>query len=148
MNAASCFFSPYMRTHTDGNWTEAQIHFYLVFTLERPYPDSRYHRLCQALVPSYPPTAPHLTRAFNEQQHYVGGGGCTAYSSNQDDRSCHELHLWLFAESVKVSMGSIICIYNRANQTHSCENRGDILEDELKFQVSGSFLRVFMVGWE
>ena len=54
-------------------------------------------------------------------------------------RSFHEDQLWPFAESVKAGLGSVMCAYNRVNQTYSCENRrllNDILKEELDFQVS------------
>lgn len=76
--------------------------------------------------------------ALNEQEHYRGGGGAEAYSSNQDDRSFHELQLWPFAESVKAGVASVMCAYNRVNQTSACENRhllNDVLKEELDFQV-------------
>lgn len=75
--------------------------------------------------------------ALNEQEHYRGGGGGEAYSSNQDDRSFHELQLWPFAESVKAGVASVMCAYNRVNQTSACENRAllnDVLKEELDFQ--------------
>ncbi|KZP19075.1 glycoside hydrolase family 3 protein, partial [Athelia psychrophila] len=75
--------------------------------------------------------------ALNEQEHYRGGGGGEAYSSNQDDRSFHEMQLWPFAESVKAGVGSVMCAYNRVNGTESCENRhllNTVLKEELDFQ--------------
>ena len=91
------------------------------------------HRLCQALVclPS------NLTASLNKQPHYGDGGSGTAYSSNQDDRSFHELQLWPFAESVRAGMGSVMCVYNRVN----CA-RIRYLGEDLDFQVSnGLFWR-------
>ncbi|KAF7966075.1 hypothetical protein HWV62_40216 [Athelia sp. TMB] len=75
--------------------------------------------------------------ALNEQEHYRGGGGGEAYSSNQGDRSFHEMQLWPFAESVRAGVGSVICAYNRVNQTSACENRhllNTVLKEELDFQ--------------
>ncbi|KAF7966462.1 hypothetical protein HWV62_38330, partial [Athelia sp. TMB] len=75
--------------------------------------------------------------ALNEQEHYRGGGGGDAYSSNQDDRSFHEMQLWPFAESVRAGVGSVMCAYNRVNQTSACENRhllNSVLKEELDFQ--------------
>ncbi|KZP21413.1 glycoside hydrolase family 3 protein [Athelia psychrophila] len=75
--------------------------------------------------------------ALNEQEHYRGGGGAEAYSSNQDDRSFHEMQLWPFAESVRAGAGSVMCAYNRANGTQMCENRhllNAVLKEELDFQ--------------
>ncbi|KIM83540.1 glycoside hydrolase family 3 protein [Piloderma croceum F 1598] len=75
--------------------------------------------------------------ALNEQEHFRGGSGSEAYSSNIDDRTFHEDQLWPFAESVKAGVGSVMCAYNRVNQTSACENRrllNDILKEELDFQ--------------
>lgn len=80
--------------------------------------------------------------ALNDQEHSRGGSGGQAYSSNEDDRSFHEVQLWPFAESVKAGVASVMCAYNRVNQTEACENRhllNDILKEELDFQV-GTFL--------
>ena len=76
---------------------------------------------------------------LNEQEPFCGGSGSKAYSSNIDDRSFHEDQLWPFAESVKAGVASVMCAYNRVNQTYSCENRrllNDILKEELDVQVS------------
>ena len=46
-------------------------------------------------------------------------------------------------------MGSVMCGYNRANQTYLCENRrllNDILKEELDFQVSDRFLFRLLFG--
>jgi beta-glucosidase len=59
----------------------------------------------------------------NEQEHYRGGGGSEAYSSNIDPRTLHEDQLWPFAESVYAGVASVMCAYNRYNQTEACENR-------------------------
>ncbi|KAF8319075.1 glycoside hydrolase [Clavulina sp. PMI_390] len=75
--------------------------------------------------------------ALNDQEHYRGQDGDEAYSSNEDDRSFHELQLWPFAESVKAGVASVMCAYNKLNQTSACENRAilnDILKEELDFQ--------------
>jgi beta-glucosidase len=71
--------------------------------------------------------------ALNEQEHFRGGWG-------SDDWSFHEDQLWPLAESVKAGVGSIMCAYNRINQTYACENTrllNDILRKKLDFQVGG-----------
>ncbi|KAF2182928.1 glycoside hydrolase family 3 protein [Zopfia rhizophila CBS 207.26] len=45
-----------------------------------------------------------------------------AISSNIDDGTLHELYLWLFANAIKAGTTSIMCSYNRVNQTHAREN--------------------------
>ncbi|EFP74047.2 uncharacterized protein PGTG_00003 [Puccinia graminis f. sp. tritici CRL 75-36-700-3] len=58
----------------------------------------------------------------NEQEHYRGGSGGTAASSNIDDRTLRELYEWPFAEAIHVGVDYIMCSYNRVNQTYACEN--------------------------
>ncbi|SCV70580.1 BQ2448_3342 [Microbotryum intermedium] len=58
----------------------------------------------------------------NEQEHYRGGSGAITSSSNIDDRVMHEIYNHPFSESIRAGVGSIMCSYNRINQTHACEN--------------------------
>jgi beta-glucosidase len=89
----------------------------------------------------------------NEQEHYRGGSGATASSSNIDDRTMHEIYVstihvrssqtaddelqaWPFAESVRAGVGSVMSSYQRINQTHASENSktiNGILKGELAF---------------
>lgn len=76
-----------------------------------------------------------------------GGVNVEAISSNIDDRTLHELYLWPFANSVKAGVSSMMCSYNRVNQTYTCENSkllNGILKEELDFQgyVMSDFLAV------
>ncbi|KAH7166445.1 beta2 tomatinase [Dactylonectria macrodidyma] len=60
-----------------------------------------------------------------------------AISSNIDDRTMHELYLWPFANAVKSGVASVMCSYNRINQTYACENsklQNGLLKGELGFQ--------------
>lgn len=60
-----------------------------------------------------------------------------AVSSNIYDRTIHELYLWPFAEGVKSGLSSIMCSYNRINETYACQNSktlNGLLKDELGFQ--------------
>jgi beta-glucosidase len=60
-----------------------------------------------------------------------------AISSNIDDRTFHELYLWPFADAVKAGTTSVMCSYNRLNQTYACENSellNKILKEELGFR--------------
>jgi beta-glucosidase len=43
-------------------------------------------------------------------------------SVDMDDRTMHEFYLWPFAEAVLAGTVSIMCSYNRINQTYACEN--------------------------
>ncbi|KAJ4258974.1 hypothetical protein NW762_008062 [Fusarium torreyae] len=58
-------------------------------------------------------------------------------SSNIDDRTLHELYLWPFADAVHAGTASVMCSYNRLNQTYACENPrvlDEILRNELGFE--------------
>ncbi|KNZ63973.1 hypothetical protein VP01_107g2 [Puccinia sorghi] len=73
----------------------------------------------------------------NEQEHYRGGSGGIAASSNIDDRTLRELYDWPFAEAIRVQVDYIMCSYNRINQTHACENSkliNGIVKEEYQFQ--------------
>lgn len=57
-------------------------------------------------------------------------------SSNMDDRTFHELYLWPFTEAVRAGTASIMCAYNRVNQTYSCQNEyilSHVLKEQLGF---------------
>ncbi|KAF6816926.1 beta-glucosidase 2 [Colletotrichum sojae] len=65
------------------------------------------------------------------------GTEIAAVSSNIDDRTLHELYLWPFADSVRAGVASVMCSYNRLNQTYACEDLhllNDVLKDELGFE--------------
>ncbi|UQC91269.1 beta-glucosidase [Colletotrichum lupini] len=67
----------------------------------------------------------------------VNGTVIEAISSNVDDRTVHELYLWPFANAIRAGTTSIMCSYNRFNQTYACENTHllkELLRDELGFQ--------------
>ncbi|KAJ5887716.1 hypothetical protein N7495_007757 [Penicillium taxi] len=83
-------------------------------------------------------TAKHFL--MNEQEHYrqpFEWGIPNALSSNIDDRALHEVFAWPFAESVRADVASVMCSYQRVNNSHACENSkliNGILKDELGFQ--------------
>ncbi|KAH8675245.1 beta2 tomatinase [Xylariales sp. PMI_506] len=62
------------------------------------------------------------------------GTNIEAISSNIGDRTLHELYLWPFADAVKAGTASVMCSYNRLNETYSCENAG-ILNNTLKTEL-------------
>ncbi|KAJ7246992.1 glycoside hydrolase superfamily [Mycena rebaudengoi] len=74
----------------------------------------------------------------NEQEHFRGGSSARQISSaNVDDKTLHELYLWPFAEAVKVGVASVMCSYNKINQTQACQNSklmNGVLKEELGFQ--------------
>ncbi|KAK6537809.1 hypothetical protein TWF694_010714 [Orbilia ellipsospora] len=83
-------------------------------------------------------TAKHFL--LNEQEHFRQPWEWAtpdAVSANIDDRTLHELYAWPFGDSVHAGVASIMCSYQRVNNTYSCENSkllNGILKDELGFQ--------------
>jgi beta-glucosidase len=60
-----------------------------------------------------------------------------AVSSNLDDRTMHELYLWPFQDAVRAGVASVMCSYNRVNNTYACQNSkmlNGLLKTELGFQ--------------
>ncbi|KAH8703190.1 glycoside hydrolase superfamily [Talaromyces proteolyticus] len=43
-------------------------------------------------------------------------------SSNVDENTTHDIHLWSFAEAVSAVTTHKMCAYNAINDTHSCAN--------------------------
>ena len=81
---------------------------------------------------------------MNEQEHFRSPGNFEDYgfvdalSSNLDDKTLHELYLWPFADAVRAGTGSIMCSYNKINNSQGCQNsylQNYILKGELGFQV-------------
>ncbi|KAF8522644.1 glycoside hydrolase superfamily [Hysterangium stoloniferum] len=74
----------------------------------------------------------------NEQEHFRGGSqAAQIYSSNLDDQTLHEVYLWPFAEAVRAGVGSVMCSYNKLNQTQTCQSSkllNGVLKEELDFQ--------------
>ncbi|UJO21588.1 putative beta-glucosidase M [Fulvia fulva] len=57
-------------------------------------------------------------------------------SSNIDDRTMHELYLWPFYDAVKAGVGSVMCSYQRINNSYGCQNSATLnglLKTELGF---------------
>jgi len=79
---------------------------------------------------------------LNEQEHFrqpgnFEGSFVDAISSNIDDKTLHELYLWPFAEAIRAGTGSIMCSYNKVNNSQACQNsylQNYILKGELGFQ--------------
>lgn len=58
-------------------------------------------------------------------------------SSNIDDKTMHEQYLWAFQDAVKAGAGSVMCSYNRVNNSYACQNSktlNGLLKGELGFQ--------------
>ncbi|KAF4454371.1 putative beta-glucosidase precursor [Fusarium austroafricanum] len=63
--------------------------------------------------------------------------GAESVSSNVDDKTLHEMYMWPFADAVHAGLGSVMCSYNRANNSHACQNSkllNGLLKGELGFQ--------------
>ncbi|KAI0125399.1 family 3 glycoside hydrolase [Xylariales sp. AK1849] len=63
--------------------------------------------------------------------------GISAVSSNIDDKTMHELYLWPFQDAVRAGTGSIMCSYQRINNSYGCANsktQNGLLKTELGFQ--------------
>ncbi|PVG04672.1 putative beta-glucosidase [Serendipita vermifera] len=69
-------------------------------------------------------TAKHFL--YNEQEHYRDTS-----SSNVDDRTQHEIYGAPFLKSVLAGVASVMCSYNRVNNTYACSN-SDLLNGLLK----------------
>ncbi|KZL66043.1 beta-glucosidase [Colletotrichum tofieldiae] len=62
--------------------------------------------------------------------------GVEAVSSNIDDKTLHEFYLWPFIDGIRAGAASVMCSYNRINNTYGCENSklpNGILKTELEF---------------
>jgi beta-glucosidase len=79
---------------------------------------------------------------LNEQEHFRQPGNfegefVDSISSNIDDKTLHELYLWPFADAIRAGTGSIMCSYNKVNNSQVCQNsylQNYILKGELGFQ--------------
>ncbi|KAF2657061.1 glycoside hydrolase family 3 protein, partial [Lophiostoma macrostomum CBS 122681] len=80
---------------------------------------------------------------LNEQEHFrqpgafEDFGNVDSISSNLDDKTLHELYLWPFADAVRAGTGSIMCSYNKINNSQACQNsyvQNYLLKGELGFQ--------------
>ncbi|KXG52243.1 Glycoside hydrolase, superfamily [Penicillium griseofulvum] len=66
----------------------------------------------------------------NEQEH-----NRETMSSNIGDRATHELYVWPFMNAVKANVASVMCSYNKMNQTWACESEAlnNLMKNELGF---------------
>ncbi|KAI2613255.1 glycoside hydrolase family 3 protein [Hypoxylon sp. NC1633] len=73
----------------------------------------------------------------NEQETYRRPYfGVEAVSANVDDKTLHELYLWPFMDGVRAGVASVMCSYNRINNTYGCDNSklmNGVLKSELSF---------------
>ncbi|KAF2855945.1 glycoside hydrolase family 3 protein [Plenodomus tracheiphilus IPT5] len=75
---------------------------------------------------------------FQEQEYRRRPGNeGEAISSNVDDRTAHELYAWPFMDALREGAGSLMCSYQRANNSYGCQNSkllNGILKTELGFE--------------
>ncbi|KJA21128.1 glycoside hydrolase family 3 protein [Hypholoma sublateritium FD-334 SS-4] len=62
----------------------------------------------------------------NNQEHWRYG-----LSANIDDRTMHEIYFYPFLRSIEADVASVMCAYNRFNDTSSCHNAGLIGDNGL-----------------
>lgn len=55
----------------------------------------------------------------NNQEHWRYG-----LSADLDDKTMHEIYFYPFLRSIEADVSSVMCAYNRFNQTSSCHNAG------------------------
>lgn len=73
----------------------------------------------------------------NRNPETVDGVDIASASSNIDDRTMHELYLWPFQDAVRAGTASIMCSYQRINNSYGCQNSktlNGLLKTELGFQ--------------
>ncbi|KAI1344203.1 glycoside hydrolase family 3 protein [Xylariaceae sp. FL0016] len=80
----------------------------------------------------------------NEQETYRRPYfGVEAASSNIDDKTLHEFYLWPFMDGVKAGVASVMCSYNRVNNTYACDNSkllNGIMKEESELDFQGFVL--------
>ncbi|KFY67094.1 hypothetical protein V496_01748 [Pseudogymnoascus sp. VKM F-4515 (FW-2607)] len=81
----------------------------------------------------------------------IGGGGSgltsdspsnlsqtiESLSANIDDKTMHELYLWPFADAIHAGSASVMCSYQRINNSYGCHNQkaqNGLLKTELGFE--------------
>lgn len=65
------------------------------------------------------------------------GEDVASVSSNIDDKTMHELYLWPFQDALLAGSASIMCSYQRINNSYGCQNSkalNGLLKGELGFQ--------------
>ncbi|KAG5938230.1 hypothetical protein E4U59_003905 [Claviceps monticola] len=79
-------------------------------------------------------------------KHYIGNeqelqrspsGDTASVSTNIDDKALHEVFLWPFQDAVRAGSASVMCSYQRVNQTYTCASdmaQNGALKGELGFR--------------
>lgn len=93
---------------------------------------------------------PHLFSRAGSAAGGVGGGAglgsavpgsfnqtVESVSTNIDDKTMHELYLWPFADAIHAGSASVMCSYQRINNSYGCHNQktqNGLLKTELGFE--------------
>lgn len=73
---------------------------------------------------------------LNEQEWRRNPGSMgESISSNADDRTIHELYVFPFMDSLKAGAASVMCSYERVNNSYGCQN-SKLMNGILKTEVS------------
>lgn len=75
--------------------------------------------------------------AYEQETNRFPIGHNESVSSNVDDQTMHELYLWPFMDAMKAESGSVMCSYNRINNSYACQNSktmNGLLKTELGFE--------------
>ncbi|KAL5362002.1 putative beta-glucosidase M [Aspergillus floccosus] len=73
----------------------------------------------------------------NRNPETADGVDIAAVSSNIDDKTMHEMYLWPFQDAVHAGSVSMMCSYQRINNSYGCQNSktlNGLLKTELGFQ--------------
>lgn len=60
-----------------------------------------------------------------------------ALSTNIDDKTMHELYMWPFYDAIRAGSASVMCSYQRINNSYGCHNQkaqNGLLKTELGFE--------------
>ncbi|OJJ52197.1 hypothetical protein ASPSYDRAFT_1170419 [Aspergillus sydowii CBS 593.65] len=74
----------------------------------------------------------HRNPIVDKEGNYV-----ESLSSNIDDKTLHELYMWPFQDAVRAGTVSVMCSYNRLNNSYACQNSkllNGYLKEEMGFQ--------------
>lgn len=68
---------------------------------------------------------------YEQETNRMGQGSETAYSSNVDDKTLHEVYMWPWGDAIQAGAMAVMCAMPRVNDTYSCSNN-ELLEGKLK----------------
>ncbi|KAL0573526.1 hypothetical protein V5O48_008431 [Marasmius crinis-equi] len=106
-----------MRNPKMGRGWERRVHFIIFCFGPDPYlsGEAAYESIVGVQSVGVQACAKHLVA--NNQEHWRYG-----LSADLDDRTLRELYWWPFMRSIEANVSSVMCAYNRFNQTSSCHD--------------------------